>query len=180
VSLTLLWLDDDLERLWGAPADAPAFRKCSVDHTAATVEFAEVEESAVLTATASEESRAGSARVVEIFGTIAQTIDEHADELGRAEVGDKTLVDVLVPFDETLTEAVECGASFVEAWQQATAAAAHAAEGTKDLLPRMGRARPHDAERSLGTPDAGAVSLSLIVDAIGKVLPVEPATKVSI
>ena len=99
-------------------------------------------------------------------------------EFGRAEVGDKTLVDVLVPFDETLTEAVGSGASFVEAWQQATAAAAQAAEATKDLLPRMGRARPH-AERSLGTPDAGAVSLSLIVDAIGKVLTEEPAGKVS-
>jgi dihydroxyacetone kinase len=33
----------------------------------------------------------------------------------------------------------------------------------------MGRARPH-AERSLGTPDAGAVSLALIVRAVGATL----------
>jgi dihydroxyacetone kinase len=38
--------------------------------------------------------------------------------------------------------------------------------GTAQLLPRMGRARPL-AEKSLGTPDAGAVSLALIVRAVG-------------
>ncbi|NJQ08686.1 DAK2 domain-containing protein, partial [Streptomyces lonarensis] len=38
-----------------------------------------------------------------------------------------------------------------------------------DLLPRRGRARPH-AERSLGTPDAGAHSLALIVRAVHPVL----------
>ena len=30
VSLTLFWLDDELERLWTAPADTPAFRRGSV------------------------------------------------------------------------------------------------------------------------------------------------------
>ena len=86
---------------------------------------------------------------------------------GRAQVGDKTLVDVLVPLDEAFTAAVAAGSSSAQAWQPAAAAAERAAEATKNLLPRMGRARPH-AERSLGTPDAGALSLSLIVRAVAE------------
>ncbi|MFT4306342.1 MAG: DAK2 domain-containing protein, partial [Microbacterium sp.] len=37
------------------------------------------------------------------------------------------------------------------------------------LLPRMGRARTH-GEHAIGTPDPGAVSLALIVTAIGETL----------
>ena len=48
-------------------------------------------------------------------------------------------------------------------------AATRAAAATADLLPRMGRARPH-AEKSLGTPDPGAHSLALIATAIGALL----------
>ncbi|MER6978921.1 DAK2 domain-containing protein, partial [Streptomyces carpinensis] len=44
-----------------------------------------------------------------------------------------------------------------------------AAAATADLLPRKGRARPH-AEKSLGTPDAGAHSLALITRAVHGVL----------
>ena len=44
-----------------------------------------------------------------------------------------------------------------------------AAEETAHLTPKIGRARPL-AERSVGTPDPGAVSLGLIVTAIGEVL----------
>jgi dihydroxyacetone kinase len=47
--------------------------------------------------------------------------------------------------------------------------AEQAAEDTAQLLPLMGRARPH-AEKSLGTPDAGAVSMALIVRAIHNTL----------
>jgi dihydroxyacetone kinase len=47
--------------------------------------------------------------------------------------------------------------------------AQQAAEDTAQLLPLMGRARPH-AEKSLGTPDAGAVSMALIVRAIHNTL----------
>jgi dihydroxyacetone kinase len=40
----------------------------------------------------------------------------------------------------------------------------------------MGRARPH-AEKSLGTPDAGAVSMALIVRAVHNTLVKENASK---
>ncbi|WP_394428413.1 dihydroxyacetone kinase family protein [Streptomyces sp. SGAir0957] len=84
---------------------------------------------------------------------------------GGAEVGDKTMVDVLVPFAETLGRRVSEGADLPTAWSEAADEAERAARATADLLPRMGRARPH-AEKSLGTPDAGAHSLALIVRAV--------------
>ena len=55
-------------------------------------------------------------------------------------------------------------------------AAQQAAEDTANLLPLMGRARPH-AEKSLGTPDAGAVSMALIVKAIHETLLSENTSK---
>ncbi|MDT0611205.1 dihydroxyacetone kinase family protein [Streptomyces lancefieldiae] len=89
--------------------------------------------------------------------------------LGGAEVGDKTMVDVLVPFADTLADAVSRGLALTEAWDRAATAATEAAAATADLLPRKGRARPH-AEKSLGTPDAGAHSLALITRAVHGVL----------
>ncbi|GAA1974787.1 dihydroxyacetone kinase family protein [Microbacterium pumilum] len=88
---------------------------------------------------------------------------------GKAEVGDKTMVDALVPFSASLTQGVAAGATLSAAWQKAADAATRAAAATADLLPRMGRARPH-AEKSLGTPDPGAHSLALIATAIGALL----------
>jgi dihydroxyacetone kinase len=90
-------------------------------------------------------------------------------DYGRAEVGDKTLVDALVPFTSTLTHAVDAGAGLTDAWRTAADAATRAAAATAELLPRMGRARTH-GQNSVGTPDPGAVSLALIVTAIGETL----------
>ena len=88
---------------------------------------------------------------------------------GKAQIGDKTLVDALAPFSGEFTRSIDAGASLAEAWATAADAATQAAASTADLLPRMGRARPH-AEKSLGTPDPGAHSLALIVTAVGAVL----------
>ncbi|MFH8251824.1 dihydroxyacetone kinase family protein [Microbacterium sp. B2969] len=88
---------------------------------------------------------------------------------GKAEVGDKTMVDALVPFSSDLTQQVDAGARLTDAWRVAAESASRAAVATADLLPRMGRARTH-GQNSVGTPDPGAVSLALIVTAIGDVL----------
>jgi Dihydroxyacetone kinase len=85
---------------------------------------------------------------------------------GKAAVGDKTMVDALVPFAETLSVQLAMGDTLADAWVTAAAYAREAAAATADLLPRMGRARPH-AEKSLGTVDAGAYSFGLVVTAIG-------------
>ena len=80
--------------------------------------------------------------------------------LGGAQPGDKTLVDALVPFAATLGRRIDAGDDLGTAWQQAAEAAGPAAEATRELTPRLGRARNHE-QRSLGHPDAGAVSLAL-------------------
>ncbi|MDP9810101.1 dihydroxyacetone kinase [Rhizobium tibeticum] len=89
--------------------------------------------------------------------------------LGRARVGDKTLVDALVPFVETLETAVSVGKPIKTAWADAAAAAQVAAAATAALTPKRGRARPL-AERSIGHPDAGAVSLALAARVVGEAL----------
>ncbi|MCC3702987.1 dihydroxyacetone kinase family protein [Rouxiella badensis] len=260
-SLTLFWLDDELEPLWRAPADAPAFRKGSV-RAAEPLEAQQLDVALATTVPpASVESKKAAQCLLGVLNTLAQTIVTHADELGRidavagdgdhgigmergalaaaekaaemqlrgagagtllqqaadawadraggtsgalwglalnalgtvigdekypdahtvaegvskakdgimhfgkAKVGDKTLVDVLVPFSDTLSACVARGDEFGLAWQQAAQEAEVQARATANLRPKVGRARPL-AEKSLGTPDAGAVSLSLIVNAL--------------
>ena len=80
--------------------------------------------------------------------------------LGGARPGDKTLVDAFAPFVDTLQGQVAQGAALATAWEAAASAATAAADATADLTPRLGRARPL-AERSIGHPDAGAISLAL-------------------
>jgi dihydroxyacetone kinase len=264
-SLTLFWLDDELETFWKAAADTPAYRKGSIA-AAEQLAASEIEaEQAVVIPDASVESRAAAKVAYLAVEAIATVIDENVDELGRidavagdgdhgigmqrgaraayaaalvaldagagaktlldvagdawankaggtsgalwgvalsavgaelgdtmqphaanvaagaqaatdaimsfgkAEVGDKTMVDALVPFSETLRREVAAGVELAAAWKTAADATTAAAAATADLLPRMGRARPH-AEKSLGTPDAGAYSFGLIVQSIATVL----------
>ena len=90
-------------------------------------------------------------------------------ELGAAQPGDKTMVDALLPFIETLEAAVAAGSPLPTAWVSAADTAASAAAETAQLRPQVGRARPL-AEKSIGTPDAGAVSMAVCLRAVGTVL----------
>jgi D-erythrulose 4-kinase len=99
----------------------------------------------------------------------AQWSAQHLKAFSKAELGDKTMLDALFPFVDTLVGQVDAGASISEAWRSAAEACRTAAKATASLVPKIGRARPL-AERSVGTPDPGAVSLGLIVTAIGDVL----------
>lgn len=76
--------------------------------------------------------------------------------LGGARPGDKTLVDAAVPFADRLAH---------DGWTAAAAAATRAADDTARIPARLGRARTH-GDRTLGTPDPGAVSFALIVTAL--------------
>ncbi len=89
--------------------------------------------------------------------------------LGKAELGDKTMLDALIPFVEALRQQISAGAGLTAAWTAAAEISDGAARATADLRPRIGRARPL-AERSVGTPDAGAVSMALCLRAVGQVL----------
>jgi dihydroxyacetone kinase len=103
---------------------------------------------------------------------LADAIEESARHLqgfSKAELGDKTMLDALFPFVDTLVERADAGASISAAWRSAADTCRGAAEATASLVPKIGRARPL-AERSVGTPDPGAISLALIVTAVGNVL----------
>jgi dihydroxyacetone kinase len=89
--------------------------------------------------------------------------------LGKAELGDKTMVDAFVPFVDTLGERIAFGEELSAAWLRATQVSEDAAQATAPLRPRIGRARPL-AERSVGTPDAGAISFAMCVRAVAGVL----------
>lgn len=87
-------------------------------------------------------------------------------DLGKAALGDKTMVDALLPFAETLRTLIAEGAPAPDAWTAAARQAVEAAEGTAFLRPLKGRARPL-AEKSVGTADPGATSLAMIFTVMG-------------
>lgn len=94
---------------------------------------------------------------------------ESIRSMGGAQLGDKTMVDAFVPFVETLATAVDAGDELAAAWEKAAEAAQKAADETAPLRPRIGRARPL-ADKSVGTPDAGAVSFAMAMAAVGRTL----------
>ena len=85
--------------------------------------------------------------------------------LGKAELGDKTMLDSMLPFLATLKAEVESGKPIISAWNAASKVASDSALATAALTPKIGRARPL-AEKSVGTADAGATSFALIVNVI--------------
>ncbi|MGW8483221.1 dihydroxyacetone kinase family protein [Microbacterium sp. NPDC055903] len=263
-SLTLLWLDDELERLWQASCDTPAFRRGSIDGRIAVDVVAEVEEERII-GPASVESRSAAQVVGRALGAVAAMLDSEADELGRidriagdgdhgigmqrgsraaaaaaadavergagartaiqhagdawadkgggtsgaiwgemlvalgdalgdeaavdaaavgagvgrmkdavmsfgkATVGDKTMIDAIVPFADRLRERLDAGDGLVAAWTDAARTAEAAAQATADLTAKLGRARSH-GDKSLGTPDPGAISFALITHTVLDIL----------
>jgi D-erythrulose 4-kinase len=261
LSLTLLWLDDEIEQYWAAPADTPAYRKGNLAPRARR-EFADAEDAvaaesekataasadlgrlaaAVLAqvrdvvveheeelgnldaiagdgdhgigmrrgvdaaTAAGEQNAAAGASVERVLTEAGEAWSERAGgtsgalwgsaviaaglalgnrdsyragdaaaavtaftnaitELGKAEPGDKTMVDALLPFRDAFRKASDGGASVGSALATAASAATEAARLTADLRPLKGRARPL-AEKSLGHPDPGAVSFGLIAERI--------------
>ena len=79
----------------------------------------------------------------------------------KAEPGDKTMIDALVPAVEGLRAAVNEGLGPAAALARAADAAEQGAASTKDMQARFGKAK-NLGERTLGTPDPGATSVSLI------------------
>jgi dihydroxyacetone kinase len=264
-SLTVVFLDEELERLWRAPADTPAYRKGALTQVAGPRRAtADTSAGGVGQGSADEQGRAVAAVVVTALTAMADAVADAEQELGRidavagdgdhgrgmvkgtrsaveaartaaeaghgpgavlvaagdawaakaggtsgvlwgsvlaalgravgdsrpdattvaagvragytalttlggAKPGDKTMVDALLPFTETLEAAVAAGSPLTDAWAAATDAAAKAAADTARLRPQVGRARPL-AEKSIGTPDAGATSMAMCLRAVGTVL----------
>ena len=99
-----------------------------------------------------------------VVSAVAAAIDA-MQTLGKASVGDKTMLDALVPFHDALAGAVGHQTDVSTAWNAAATTATQAASATASLRPRLGRARPL-AERSVGSADPGAVSLALIATVV--------------
>ncbi|WP_457972431.1 dihydroxyacetone kinase subunit DhaL [Arthrobacter sp. D1-17] len=271
LSLTLLWLDDEIEQYWAAPADTPAFRKGNLaprtrrEVTGTEDAVAEEAESATAAsadlgrlaaavlaqvrdvvveheeelgnldaiagdgdhgigmrrgvdaaAAASEQNAAAGASVQRVLTAAGEAWSERAGgtsgalwgsaviaaglaignresyqpenaaaaveaftnaitELGKAEPGDKTMVDALLPFRDVFRNEHGGGASVGDALAAAASAATEAARQTADLRPLKGRARPL-AEKSLGHPDPGAISFGLITERIARFIQSDPAT----
>ncbi|AIY03394.1 dihydroxyacetone kinase [Arthrobacter sp. PAMC 25486] len=265
LSLTLLWLDEELKDYWGAPADTPAFRKGNATpraqrHVAAVAEAETAQQEAptpaaaalglqavtavsairdvvmeheealgnldaiagdgdhgigmrrgvdaanaaakqtadldagasvraVLTAAGEAWSEKAGGTSGALWGTAfiaaaaalgnqdsysskdaagaVEAFSNAITTLGKAEPGDKTMVDAILPFRDAFVASIAAGSSVVEALKEAAVIARDAAAETANLRPLKGRARPL-AEKSLGHPDPGAVSFGLIVERLGQ------------
>ncbi|MFP7833571.1 dihydroxyacetone kinase family protein [Marisediminicola sp. LYQ134] len=263
LSLTLFWVDDELETLWSAPADTPAFRKGNAEPRERIPEGTLQEALAVEVVPASDVEKDAARVAAGLFEVVRSVVEEHEEEfgridaiagdgdhgigmrrgieaataaahravddgcgveqlvtlaaaewsekaggtsgalwgigltafaqsfasaaqpdtaavaaasraaldavqrLGKAEVGDKTLIDVLSPYVDSLDAQARDSVAPVAALHVAADVAIAAADATSELRPKVGRARPL-AEKSIGHPDAGAVSLSLILAALAK------------
>lgn len=89
--------------------------------------------------------------------------------ISKAELGDKTMMDALLPATETLVSELRRGSSLSEAFNAAAKAAANGAEKTKGYVAKLGRARIM-GERSIGHQDPGATSFSHIFGAFAATL----------
>ena len=84
---------------------------------------------------------------------------------GKAQLGDKTMLDALLPASEAFKQAVASGDATVAALEKAVAAAETGMQNTMSLVAKKGRAS-YLGERSAGHLDPGATSLYLILNAL--------------
>jgi dihydroxyacetone kinase-like protein len=88
-------------------------------------------------------------------------------QLGKASVGDKTMVDTLAAAVRSLRASCTHFEALPTALQACRKAARMAAEGTVPMVARKGRAS-YLGERSAGTQDPGATSASLLFEALAE------------
>jgi dihydroxyacetone kinase-like protein len=88
---------------------------------------------------------------------------------GKAELGEKTMIDVLIPVLESLEKDATAGVSGKEAFDKAEKLAAECVQKTKDIIAKKGRAS-YLGERSIGHIDPGAESSHLMIAVIAKAL----------
>ncbi|MCL2205505.1 MAG: dihydroxyacetone kinase subunit DhaL [Treponema sp.] len=89
--------------------------------------------------------------------------------IGKAQLGDKTMLDVLLPVLESLEKDSASGLALKEAFANAEKVAAGSMEKTKDIIAKKGRAS-YLGERSIGHIDPGAASSYLMISVINKAL----------
>jgi len=91
-------------------------------------------------------------------------------ERGQSDVGDKTLLDALVPAADALERGLTAGADASAAVAGAARAARVSAEATSSILAKRGRAA-YTGERSIGSPDAGAIGVAVMFEDLAQAWP---------
>lgn len=104
-----------------------------------------------------------------VFADVFDQGVEAVKKRGKSDVGEKTMLDVLVPVALQLKQVAEESVRLSDALQQASETAIAGVESTKDMLATKGRASFLE-ERSLGHIDAGAKSSQLMICAIAEAL----------
>lgn len=91
---------------------------------------------------------------------------------GKSDVGDKTLLDSLVPMTDAVEQrlATGSGTTGAEAAKVAAEAARLAADATSTTQAMRGRAS-YTGERSIGSPDAGAVAVAVMAERVAAAWP---------
>ncbi|HEX6364758.1 MAG TPA: dihydroxyacetone kinase subunit DhaL [Agromyces sp.] len=84
---------------------------------------------------------------------------------GNAELGDKTLLDALAPVTDTIEAGLAAGDDPGVIVSAAAATARAAADATTPMIAKRGRAA-YTGERSIGSPDPGAVAVAVILEAV--------------
>ncbi len=92
---------------------------------------------------------------------------------GRSDVGDKTLLDALVPAVDTIEEHIGQGHDTATTLRAAAVTAREQAEATRPMQAMRGRAS-YTGERSIGTLDAGAVAVAVMFEALADLRPERP------
>lgn len=87
-------------------------------------------------------------------------------DISKAKVGDKTMMDSLIPAVEAAEQA---GDSVEEVLKAAVKAAVQGSKDSEQYISRFGRARSYK-EQTIGTPDAGAVSTALFFEGLSKII----------
>ncbi|MBN2861131.1 MAG: dihydroxyacetone kinase subunit L, partial [Sphaerochaetaceae bacterium] len=89
--------------------------------------------------------------------------------LGSAKLGDKTMLDTMIPAVEALNTSVGAGKSFAESLKEMCSASEEGMKSTKDMVAKIGRSA-RLGERSRGVLDAGAVSCNLIIESMAETI----------
>ena len=86
---------------------------------------------------------------------------------GKSDLGDKTLLDALVPATDAFEAELRAGSDGLAALARAAVVARERADATSFLQARRGRAS-YTGERSIGSPDPGAVAVAVILERLSR------------
>jgi len=101
------------------------------------------------------------------FAALMQSAVDGIQKRGGAKLGDKTLLDALIPTTEALKASALANHNFKEAFALGAKAAREGAEKTKEYAANKGRAS-YVGDRSVSFPDAGAMALGIIFTIIAE------------